>query len=67
MREKKKIVSIFLMVLLVIFSMGGISVYVGASEDKKVPKDWTCEAKSPSSRPGREDSFVTLEWEIQWG
>ncbi len=38
MREKKKIVSIFLMVLLVIFSMGGISVYVGASEDKKVPK-----------------------------
>ena len=38
MREKKKIGLIFLMVLLVLSMVEGTSVYVRASEDKKVPK-----------------------------
>ena len=38
MREKKRIGLIFLMVLLVMSMVGGTSVYVRASEDKKVPK-----------------------------
>ena len=38
MREKKRIGLIFLMVLLVVSIVGGTSVNVKASEDKKVPK-----------------------------
>ena len=38
MREKKRIGLIFLLVLLLIFAMQGVSVYGKASEDKKVPK-----------------------------
>jgi flagellar basal body-associated protein FliL len=38
MREKKRMQWIFLVVLLVMFTMGGLSVYVRASEDKKVPR-----------------------------
>jgi hypothetical protein len=38
MREKKRIGFIFLMVFLAIFTIGGMSVCVKASEDKRVPK-----------------------------
>jgi hypothetical protein len=38
MRENKRIGLIFLMVLLVVSMVEGASVYVKASEDKKVPK-----------------------------
>lgn len=38
MREKKRIGLIFVMVLLAMFTVGATSVYVRASEDKKVSK-----------------------------
>jgi predicted transcriptional regulator with HTH domain len=38
MREKKRIGLIFVMVLLAMFTVGATSVYVKASEDKKVPR-----------------------------
>ena len=60
MREKKRIGLIFLMVLLVMFTMGGISVYVKASEDKKVPKVGPVKLNShPSSLEGK---TVLLRW-----
>jgi len=38
MREKKRMGLIFVMVLLAMFTVGSTSVYVKASEDKKVPR-----------------------------
>ena len=38
MREKKGIGLFLLIILLIVFKIGGISDYVRASEDKKVPK-----------------------------
>jgi len=38
MREKRRVGLTFLLALLVMFTMGNISVHVMASQDKKVPK-----------------------------
>jgi hypothetical protein len=60
MQKKKRKVLIFLIALLVIFSMGDISVYVRASEDKKVPKIGPVKLNPhPASLEGK---TVLLRW-----
>ena len=60
MREKKKIGLIFLMVLLVMFSVEGIFIYAGAAESKKLPKVGPVKMNPhPSSLKGK---TVILRW-----
>jgi hypothetical protein len=60
MREKKTIWLIFFMVLLVMFSVEGIFVDVGASESKKLPKVGPVKMNQhPSSLEGK---TVVLRW-----
>jgi predicted transcriptional regulator with HTH domain len=60
MREKKRVGLIFVMVLLVMFTMGGLSVYVRASEDKKVPRVGPVKLNPhPASLEGK---TVLLRW-----
>jgi predicted transcriptional regulator with HTH domain len=60
MREKKRMQWIFLVVLLVMFTMGGLSVYVRASEDKKVPRVGPVKLNPhPASLEGK---TVLLRW-----
>jgi len=60
MREKRKIVLIFLMVMLVMFTVGDISGCTRASEDKKVPKVGPVKLNPhPTSLEGKK---VLLRW-----
>jgi len=60
MREKKRMWLVFLMALLVMFSVEGIFVYVGASESKKLPKVGPVKMNQhPSSLEGK---TVVLRW-----
>jgi hypothetical protein len=60
MRERKGKWLIFLMFLLVMFIVGGISVYVRAAEEKKVPKVGPVKLNPhPSSLEGK---TVLLRW-----
>ena len=60
MRKKKRIWLVFLMVLLVMFSVEGIFVDVGASEGKKLPKVGPVKMNQhPSSLEGK---TVVLRW-----
>jgi len=60
MREKKRIRLVFLMVLLVMFSVEGIFIYAGAAESKKLPKVGPVKMNPhPSSLEGK---TVVLRW-----
>ena len=60
MREKKRIWLVFLMVLLVMFSVEGIFIYAGAAESKKLPKVGPVKMNPhPSSLEGK---TVVLRW-----
>jgi len=60
MREKRRVGLIFLLALLVMFTMANISVYVMASQDKKVPKVGSVNLNShPTSLEGK---TVLLRW-----
>lgn len=60
MREKKRIGLIFVMVLLAMFTVGAASVYVKASEDKKVPRVGPVKLNPhPASLEGK---TVLLRW-----
>ena len=60
MREKKRICLVFLMVLLVMFSVEGIFIYAGAAESKKLPKVGPVKMNPhPSSLEGK---TVVLRW-----
>jgi hypothetical protein len=60
MREKKRIGLIFVMVLLAMFTVGVTSVYVKASEDKKVPRVGPVKLNPhPASLEGK---TVLLRW-----
>ena len=60
MREKKRIWLVFLMVLLVMFSVEGIFIYAGAAESKKLPKVGPVKMNPhPSSLEGK---TVVLHW-----
>ena len=60
MREKKRIWLVFLMVLLVMFSVEGIFIYAGAGESKKLPKVGAVKMNPhPSSLEGK---TVVLRW-----
>ncbi len=60
MREKKRMGLIFVMALLAMFTVGSTSVYVKASEDKKVPRVGPVKLNShPTTLEGK---TVLLRW-----